>query len=112
MPLPYDIGGCLSHVISALRSELSCLFDDTGNGSRLFSAYKSNKHDSMSNKNKRADRRNVSVEKLQEMFAKVITEIAQGSDSLSARKGSKGIVIYVENHGVLNLTYSEKGGRR
>jgi hypothetical protein len=65
----------------------------------------------MSNKNNRADRRYVSVEKLQEIFAKVITEIADGSDSLCVGKESKGIVIYVENRGTLNLTYSEKGGK-
>lgn len=66
----------------------------------------------MSNKNKRVNRRNVSVEKLQEIFAKVITEIADGSESLCVGKRSKGIVIYVENRGTLNLTYNEEGGKK
>lgn len=66
----------------------------------------------MSNKNKSANRRYVSVEKLQQLFAKVITEIADGSDALCVGKGSKGIVIYVENRGTLNLTYNEEGGRK
>lgn len=65
----------------------------------------------MSNKNKRADRRNVSVEKLQKLLANFILEIAEGADSLPVRKGAKGLVIYIENHGVLNFTLNEKGGK-
>ena len=65
---------------------------------------------SMKNKNKHSNRRDVSVEKLQEIFAKLITEIADGSDSLCVGKGSKGLVIYVHDRGTLNLTYNEEGG--
>lgn len=66
----------------------------------------------MSNKNKRADRRNVSVEKLQKYFFNVLSEMANGSGSLSVREGSKGIVIYVENGGTLNFSYNEEGGQK
>jgi hypothetical protein len=88
------------------------LFDDTGNGSRLFTAYKSNNHDSMSNKNKRADRRNVSVEKLQKIVSDFLLDIAEGAESLPVRKGQNGLVIYIQNHGVLNFTLNEKGGQK
>lgn len=64
----------------------------------------------MNSKNKRADKRNVSVEKLQKLFSKLLLEIAEGSDSLPVRKGTKGFTIYVENHGTLNFTFNEKGG--
>lgn len=66
----------------------------------------------MSNKNKSANRRYVSVEKLQEIFSKIISEIADGSDSLCVSKKNRGIVIHVENHGTLNLTYNEEGGQK
>lgn len=66
----------------------------------------------MSNKNKRTDRRNVSVEKLQEFLSKFILEIAEGAESLPVRMGNNGLVIYIENHGTLNLTLNEKGGRK
>lgn len=65
----------------------------------------------MGNKNKRANRRNVSVEKLQEFLSKFILEIAEGAESLPVRKGNNGLVIYIENHGTLNLTFNEKGGK-
>lgn len=66
----------------------------------------------MSNKKKRVNRRFVSVEKLQQIFASVISEIADGSDSLCVGKGRNGIVIYVENRGTVNLTFNEKGGSK
>lgn len=78
----------------------------------FFTAYKSNKHDSMSNKKNRADRRNVSVEKLQKFLSNFIVEIAEGAESLPVRKGDNGLVIYIENHGTLNLFFNEKGGSK
>jgi hypothetical protein len=66
----------------------------------------------MSNKNKRADRRNVSVEKLQKFFSNFIFEIAEGAESLPVRKGNNGLVIYIEDHGTLNFTFNEKGGQK
>lgn len=66
----------------------------------------------MSNKKNRADRRNVSVEKLQKLLANFIVEIAEGAESLPVRKGAKGLVIYIENHGTLNFTLDEKGGSK
>lgn len=83
-----------------------------GNGSRLFTAYKSKQYSDMSNKNKRADRRNVSVEKLQKVVSDFLLDIAEGAESLPVRKGQKGLVIYIENHGVLNFTLNEKGGQK
>lgn len=83
-----------------------------GNGSRLFTAYKSKQYSDMSNKNKRADRRNVSVEKLQKIVSDFLLDIAEGAESLPVRKGQKGLVIYIENHGVLNFTLNEKGGQK
>jgi len=64
----------------------------------------------MSNKKKCADRRNVSVDKLQKLFSKLLLEVAGDSESLPVRKGTKGFTIYVENHGTLNFTFNEKGG--
>lgn len=78
----------------------------------FFSAYKSKQYNDMSNKNKRADRRNVSVEKLQKFLSNFILEIAEGAESLPVRKGNNGLVIYIENHGTLNLTLNEEGGKK
>lgn len=66
----------------------------------------------MSNKRKCADRRNVSVEKLQRLLSDFLLEIAEGAESLPVRKGAKGLVIYIENHGTLNFTLDEKGGQK
>lgn len=78
----------------------------------FFTAYKSKQSQCMSNKKKRADRRNVSVEKLQKFLSNFIVEIAEGAESLPVRKGDNGLVIYIENHGTLNLFFNEKGGSK
>lgn len=110
MPLPYDIGGCLSQTLLLLRRlSLYCLATREMAAVLFFCLAK--QYGDMSNKNKRADRRNVSVEKLQEFLSKFIFEIAEGAKSLPVRKGNNGLVIYIENHGTLNLTFNEKGGK-
>lgn len=63
----------------------------------------------MKNQKQRANRRNVSVEKLQKLFMKLCTELASGQKSMPIGCTDNAIIIYA-NGGTVNITFNEKGG--
>lgn len=65
----------------------------------------------MSNKNKRANGRYISVEKLQKALSNICLEVAEGNERLRVNKSHRGIVIYA-NGGTVNITFNEKGGQQ
>lgn len=108
--LTYDMAAAFPTLFLLRRLSLYCL-TTRDMAAVLFSAYNVKQYNDMSNKKNRADRRNVSVEKLQTLLSNFLADIAEGAESLPVRKSQKGLVIYIENHGVLNFTLNEKGGK-
>lgn len=64
----------------------------------------------MSYKNNRANRRNVSVEKVQKALLELCSELALGKESIPVRRTDNAIIIYTGDGCHVNITF-EKGGK-
>ena len=64
----------------------------------------------MSNKNNRANRRNVSVEKVQKALLELCSELAFGKDCIPVGCTDNAIIIYAGDGCHVNITF-EKGGK-
>lgn len=84
------------------------MFDDTGNGSRSFSALTSN-ISSMKKKNQSAYGRYVSVEKVQKTLNQLGLELASGRKRMRVGRTDNAIIIYA-NGGTVNIIFTRKGG--
>ena len=109
MPLLYDIGGCLSQTLLLLRRlSLYCLA--TREMAAVFFCLNAKQYSDMSNKNKCANRRNVSVEKVQKALLELCSELASGKESIPVRRTDNAIIIYAGDGCHVNITF-EKGGK-
>lgn len=64
---------------------------------------------SMKKQNQSVHGRYVSVEKIQELFARLGIELCSGRKRIRAARSENSISIYV-NGGTVNITFNEKGG--
>ncbi|MCB6271709.1 MULTISPECIES: hypothetical protein [Bacteroides] len=64
----------------------------------------------MSYKNNRANRRNVSVEKVQKALLELCSDLASGKESIPVRRTANAIIIYAGDGCHVNITF-EKGGK-
>lgn len=64
----------------------------------------------MGNQRNRANRRNVSVEKVQKALLELCSELASGKECIPVRRTDNAIIIYAGDGCHVNITF-EKGGK-